>query len=471
MRKPEDLTIIAVDDEPSVLFSIQKNIKDYFIQTFTESHEVLKLVQQTPCDILIVDQVMPVMTGIELLTEAKKFTGYKIGILISAYIEKELLEEMVNNKLIDYVLEKPFKLDDLRRMLGESVKSILKSEIQFEEKQALENKCRFFHTAGSISIISCNFSIKNLLQEATQMANSKAAVLLTGESGVGKELFAYWTHYHGKRGKGPFIKVNCSAIPEALFESELFGYEKGAFTGADKYKPGKFELANGGTLFLDEVGDLPLSQQAKLLRVLEDKELTRLGGTEAIKIDFRVISATNLNLSEMVKHKEFREDLFYRLNVLRLSIPALRERKDDIVLLSENLLMQIAGEEGGVEKKLDQEALLYLTDLSWPGNVRELKNMMHRLYFATTKTIIVRQDIENLQVHLKGLKENVFFEETMEFNTFKKQFESTYLRRQLDKFNQNLTQTARALGMAPSNLSRKLKFLGLTVPSPPESKG
>jgi two-component system nitrogen regulation response regulator NtrX len=360
----------------------------------------------------------------------------------------------------------------LKILLDLSVEKVLKRKALMEKEKLLTQELSKYqnvfsnaiHSLKDIRIITQNQKMKELIKKAETFANSKAAVLITGESGTGKELFAQWIHYKSNRKDKAFVKINCSAIPENLFESELFGYEKGAFTGAFKSKAGKFEQSSGGTLFLDEIGDLPLSQQAKLLRILEDKELARIGGSETIKLDVRIICATNRDLSQMSTKGAFRNDLFYRLNVLKLHMPSLSERKEDISLLSFYFLNLISNDEGGPEKYLDESASLYLEQLKFPGNIRELKNFTYRLYFHSKEKVITRKDIEGLTTDQKtDQTASGPFDKTVFFSDFKNEMEALYLKRQLEIFDYNITQTAKALGMPSSNLCRKLKALNIRV--------
>jgi two-component system nitrogen regulation response regulator NtrX len=280
-------------------------------------------------------------------------------------------------------------------------------------------------------------------------------------------MLAAYIHAQSKRKTQPFIKVNCAAITDTLFETEFFGHQKGSFTGAIKDKKGKFELADGGTLFLDEVGELPLNQQTKLLRVLEDSEFYRVGSEKAQKSDVRIISATNQDLDDMINDKSFREDLFYRLNVVNFHIPRLKDRPADILLLGGFFLKSIAEQEGMPEKLLSQEAANILQNMDFPGNIRELKNMMHKLFFVSSGSEITERDIR-LSTNFK--KDNMteissttptIFEETRSLSEAKKNLEKEYIIRQLQKHDGNVSVTALALNILPNNLFRKIKELGI----------
>jgi transcriptional regulator with GAF, ATPase, and Fis domain/tRNA A-37 threonylcarbamoyl transferase component Bud32 len=355
-----------------------------------------------------------------------------------------------------------------------------------EENRRLKKLARpsvtHIRAVGPIHIVTQDPKVMDLIDEADRLARSTANVLISGESGVGKEIFAHLIHLGTGKKDRPFVKVNCAAIPDTLFESEFFGYEKGAFTGALKTKKGKFELAHGGTLFLDEVGDFPMAQQAKLLRTLEEGEITRVGGHFPIKVDVKVICATNKDLAKRVKEGTFREDLYFRLNVLPMHIPPLRERIDDIPTLASYFLSQVANIEGGREKYFDDAALLYLKALDLPGNVRELKNLVHRVYLSTEEDVVTKEDIHDcLSADAGDISprstplgrsaetrpfvetDERLFEESIPFRKFKNMFERRYLTSQLRKHDFNVSQTAKSLELQPSALFRKLKSLHIKV--------
>lgn len=370
------------------------------------------------------------------------------------------------------------KIRDLNSEL-EREGQIVKDE-NLKLKKLVQFNVGHLKTFGELHIVTQDERLLETINKIERFAKSRANVLITGDSGVGKEIFARLIQKHGDRSEKPFIRVNSSAIPESLFESEFFGYEKGAFTGAIKSKQGKFELADHGTLFLDEVAEFPLSQQAKLLRVLEDGEITRVGGTAPIPVDIKVITATNRDLRQMVKDGSLREDLYFRLNVLELHIPSLKERPDDIPVLAAYFLSQVANEEGGPEKYFEDEALVFMQEQSFPGNVRQLRNLVHRLYVSHEGDAITRDEIQSqYRFSIQGTEAAVesatpleeqavrverpdsFFEQSMNFNEFKRHLETRYLEVQLKKHGYNVSRTAKALGLLPSALFRKLKSLDL----------
>lgn len=368
------------------------------------------------------------------------------------------------------------RIRSLNAELAKEGEKIKEENIQLKKLARLN--AGHIRSFGGVSLVTQDPRMLALMETAERYGQATANVLITGESGVGKEIFAHLIHLNSDRKNKAFVKVNCSAIPESLFESEFFGYEKGAFTGAVKMKKGKFELADGGTLFLDEVGDFPPAQQAKLLRILEDGEITRVGGDRPVKVDVKVLSATNKDLAERVKEGSFREDLYFRLNVLHLHIPPLREHRHDIPLLAAYFLSQVANQEGDREKYFDDPALIYLQQLELPGNVRELKNLVHRAYLCTGSDVVTRQDIEQCRLEeqsvsgkdtgrgfhpgLSGKAEGLF-ETTISLKAFKELTETEFLSAQLKKHQFNVSQTARSLEVQPSALFRKLKSLNIKV--------
>ncbi len=318
--------------------------------------------------------------------------------------------------------------------------------------------------------------MKQVYKLAKKVAPSSSTVLLLGESGTGKEILAKYIHFCSKR-EGPFVAINCAAIPEELLEAELFGYEKGAFTGAIKSKPGKFELAHKGTLFLDEIGDLSLKLQAKLLRVLQEKQVERLGSDHPIKVEVRIIAATNKDLEKEVEKGNFREDLFYRLNVIPIKIPPLRERKEDIPLLAEFFLKKICKREGIEEKKFSKKAIKALMNYSWPGNVRELENLIERVVILSENNIIEEEElfpqplafrnmednfVEDKHVLLKSLKIPEISEEGIELNKILREIEMFYLKKALELSKGVKTRAAKLLGLNRTTFIEKLKKYNLT---------
>ncbi|HDD43468.1 MAG TPA: sigma-54-dependent Fis family transcriptional regulator, partial [Candidatus Desulfofervidus auxilii] len=321
-----------------------------------------------------------------------------------------------------------------------------------EENIALKGK------ALKCELIGESEAIKKVKELIKKVAPTNASVLIRGENGTGKELVARAIHYYSRRAHGPFVPVNCAAIPEELIESELFGHEKGAFTGAHTRKKGKFDLAHGGTLFLDEIGDMSLKTQAKVLRVIEEQRFERVGGTKTIEVDVRIVAATNKKLEEEINAGNFRADLYYRLNVVPIEIPPLRERKEDIPLLVEEFLKEFATESHLGLKEIEPEALELLKQYDWPGNVRELRNIIERLVIMTPGAVITAKDIPESIIQRKN---NLDLFSLNNFKEAKALFEREFLRKKLQEFKGNITLTAQAIGLERSYLHKKLKFYGL----------
>ena len=455
--------ILIVDDEESLVFTLSNIFKDYQITAFTRPSEALQALRSgEQFDIILMDFRMQGINGLELLSEAKKnLSSYK-AVLITAFSTREILERGINNDLFDKVVNKPFEPEKLRSLVEEIYSNLQKERLDKEYYSHLESRIssliETFCQSKSVLIHSCKV-MQDVLSLTRKYASSSANVLLEGESGVGKEIVASLIHFLSPRADKPLVKVNCSAIPEHLFESELFGHKKGAFTGAIADKPGKFQLANGGTLLLDEIGELPINQQAKLLRAIEDLEISPVGATEPEKVDVRIVSATNKDLEYLTVTGEFRADLKYRLNILSLSIPPLRERREDIPLLCAYFLADIANREGQVTKQMDRECLEYLSTLEFPGNVRELRSLIYKAYLISEDTAIRKSDIISIRSGSRT-KKPVFYQ-----SFTLTELESEYIQYQLDKNNYCLTDTARVLGVEASNLSRKLKNMGISIKS------
>ncbi|MHB1394012.1 MAG: sigma-54-dependent transcriptional regulator [Clostridia bacterium] len=380
------ISILIVDDEQNVSQLLKKVLskQGYVSYAAASAKEALEIVNTYHINIVITDIKMPDMSGIELLKEIKALDSSIAVILITAFATLETAVEALKMGARDYIT-KPFNLDEIYSAISRIVgngNGELEADLLVVNEQAANN----YLTAKSAIM-------QNLLKLLNQVASSNATIILYGETGTGKEIASKTIHDLSGRKDKPFIKVNCAAIPEALLESELFGYEKGAFTGAATKKPGRFELAEGGSVFLDEIGDMPLSVQAKLLRVLQEREFERLGGTKTIKVDVRIIAATNKNLASLVKQGDFREDLYYRLNVVPIDIPTLRKRKEDIPTLVEHFLNKSSSISKNTLKKITDEAMQRLINYEWPGNIRELENIIERCVVVTAGNLITLEDL------------------------------------------------------------------------------
>lgn len=388
MIEKEYFKILFLDDEETLLINFKEFFSDYNINTFSDPEDAIRNLKDNSYDIIICDFKMPKMNGFEFLMEAKKINGYNYSILLTAFAEKELLEKMINNNIINKVLEKPIMMNDLENILEEAI-------LYCKEKKQRENQIEIIkHNYKNLKeelkfntndIIGLNKGLRSIYEDIKSVAKINATVLISGETGTGKELIAKAIHEMSPRRDYPFIKVNITAIPDTLFESELFGYKKGAFSNAYTDKPGRIELADKGTLFLDEIGDMNITLQSKLLRVIQEKEVERLGSNKPIKVDFRLIVATNKNLEELIKIEKFREDLFYRINEFPITLPPLRERIEDIEDFVHYFIKKFSEELNIKNVTITDEAIDRLKKYSWPGNVRELENAIKRVLISHGK--------------------------------------------------------------------------------------
>lgn len=382
-------TILVVDDEPNYLIILAEILRDEGFEVFTAENgeKALDIVRTTDLDLVLTDMQMPVMGGMELLRQVNAINHNLPVIMLTAYAEVEKAVAAMRDGAFNY-LTKPFKNDELIANITKAVEhySLLRENIRLRN----EVKKRY----SFAEMIGKNKQMQLLFTMIEKVAPTAASVLITGESGTGKELVARAIHNYSPRDKEPFISINCAALPESLLESELFGHERGAFTGAIALRKGRFELADHGTLFLDEIGEMALSLQAKLLRILQEKTFQRVGGTQEQKVDVRIVAATNKDLKEEVEAGRFREDLYYRLNVLHLHLPPLRERIDDIPLLVEHFVGKFARQLNKPELKISSATLRFLTTLPWDGNIRELENTIERASILCVSSTIEPEDVQ-----------------------------------------------------------------------------
>ncbi len=448
--------ILIIDDEESILESLSDILLDegYRVITARRAEEGLMRLHEESPELLILDVWLPDKDGLEILKDLKKKQPALPVIVISGHGTVEMAVQAIKLGAFDF-LEKPLSYD--RVMV--TVANALRFRALEEENIRLRAKL----TRG---LSGESPAIKKVKTEIERVALTDATVLIMGESGVGKEVAARMIHDLSPRRNRPFVEINCAAIPDELIESELFGHEKGAFTGATTAKRGKFELANGGTLFLDEIGDMSLSAQAKVLRVLQEKRFERLGGTKMIEVDVRVIAATNKDLREEIKAGRFREDLYFRLNVVPIIIPPLRERRDDIPILVEEILTELALNTGLGKKRLSPEVMEALKNYPWPGNIRELRNLIERLVIMASGEEITLKDLPSEFRSGEELPRDASGEEPWfvcdDFKQARYLFEREFLRRKIAKFGGSISHTAEAIGLERSYLYRKLKALGLT---------
>ncbi|MBN1884511.1 MAG: sigma-54-dependent Fis family transcriptional regulator [Candidatus Krumholzibacteriota bacterium] len=443
--------VLIVDDEASIRSSLERLLSFEKFKTFTapDGEKALEVVAGERIDLVLLDIKMPGMDGLEVLQKIGRMRSDLPVVIISGHGTIQTAVEATKLGAFDFI-EKPI---DLERLLLTVRNGITQGELARQNVQLKER-------VGGTVIVGEHPSIGAILETVARVAPQTARVLIMGESGSGKELVARRIHELSPRAEEPFIEVNCAAIPEELIESELFGHEKGSFTGAVSQRIGKFELADGGTLFLDEVGDMSLSAQAKVLRVLQESVFERVGGAETKKVDVRVIAASNKDLLDEAGRGNFREDLFYRLNVVPLTIPPLRERRSDIPLLVDYFLAEVAAELGAPVKRLSPAALDALMDYSWPGNVRELRNLIERLCILTSGDSIELADLPALELLREEDKmKNVFGMRT--YQEFRDVTEKEFLTRKLVENGGNVSRTARVLGMQRSNLYKKLEKHGI----------
>ncbi|HDI78059.1 MAG TPA: sigma-54-dependent Fis family transcriptional regulator, partial [Desulfobacteraceae bacterium] len=381
-------TILVVDDEKNYLVVLETLLRSegYEVITADNAKDALEIVLESDVDLVLTDMKMPGISGMELLETIKRRKPDIPVIMMTAYGTIEMAVEAMKKNAYDYIT-KPFKNEELKRTIRKAIENYTLLKENRRLSRELRERYRF------ANIIGKSKPMLEIFSTIEKIASSRASVLITGESGTGKELIAKAIHYSGSRKDGPFISVNCGALTETLLESELFGHERGAFTGAIAMKKGRFELADKGTLFLDEIGDMPASLQVKLLRVLQEMEFERVGGTRTIKVDVRIISASNKTMKEEVEEGRFREDLFYRLNVIHIHIPPLRERVEDIKLLVNYFIDKYSKEEGKEGLKISADAWKALYGYHWPGNVRELENVIERAVVLNSDGIIDLDDL------------------------------------------------------------------------------
>lgn len=446
------MRIMIIDDEYNICSSLKDILEDegYQVETCMESKEALKATKKFMPALILLDVRLDYYNGIDLLKQFKEEIPSVQVIMISGHSGIKEAVKSIQLGALDF-LEKPLSLHKVRIAVQNAEKLVKMNSSYQRLKEQVDRKYEIIGESVAID------QVRKLIERA---APTEAKVLIRGESGTGKELIAYGIHNQSKRSSGPFVKFNSAAIPNELIESELFGYEKGAFTGANKSKPGKVEDADGGTLFFDEIGDMNLKAQAKILRLIQEGEFERLGDNKTRKIDIRIIAATHQDLEKMVETGDFREDLYYRLNVLPITSPSLRERPEDIPLLLDHFAIQIADEQGISTKTFAKDARMKVAGQAFPGNVRQLRNLVERLFILIDSEKITASDID-LVLMQQGNKD--FWNETADFKQKKKEFEIKYLTKQLHLHNNNLSQTARALNLQVSNLSRKLKDLGLEI--------
>jgi two-component system nitrogen regulation response regulator NtrX len=454
--------IWILDDEKGILEILEDLLKDenFQVRSFLWGRELLKEINFKQPKVVLLDLWLKDIDGFEVLEKIKKTYPEVQIIVISGHGNIETAVKAIKMGAFDFI-EKPFSYERVIVTVENALKLALLEE---ENKRLREN------IFGEVKLSGVSPAIQKIRELILKAAPTDTTVLIQGESGVGKEIVAKLIHLYSKRAKEAFIEINCAAIPETLIESELFGYEKGAFTGAQSFKKGKLELAHKGTLFLDEIGDLSLDAQAKLLRVLQEKRFERLGSNKSIEIDVRIISATNKDLLKEIQKGKFREDLFFRINVFPIFIPPLRERKEDIPILVEEFLEEFSYKIGCEKKIIKSDALEALMEYDWPGNVRELKNFIERLVIISSSPEISYKDLpsdfKNLIKKKESLQENTepWFKEK-NYRLAKLLFEKEFLKRKLLEYGGNISKTAREIGLERAYLQKKIKEFNLKAES------
>src|SRR5271157_2619208 len=452
-------TILIVDDDSTARYGMRRALDSRYRVFEAESAAAARpiLVAENP-DLLLLDIEMPGVSGLEFLRELKEKAGSPEVIMITAYGSEKIAVEAMKSGAYDY-LPKPFEVDELRLVVERAIEHLALAEENLRLKRQLVSEGQFGAMIGASKVM------RELFDLADRIAQAEVTVLIQGESGTGKDLLATEIHRRSNRGRGPFVALNCAALPEHLIESELFGYEKGAFTGATAMKRGKFELANGGVLFLDEVGDMSLSTQAKLLRVLETRRVERLGGTTAQEVDVRIVSATNKDLAAEIAKQTFREDLYYRLRVVLLRVPALREHREDLPLMVQEFCRMLGEKHKRPTPEVSKEALGLLQQAEWKGNVRELKNVLESAIVMSRSDTLELEDFSaNFPRTIAERVEtpvDVGFLAIDDYREARRQFEIAFIKGKLREHGGNITRTAAAIGLHRQSLQEKLRELGI----------
>ena len=446
--------ILIVDDEKSVRQMLRKVLEyeNYEPVEAADGAEGLESIQAGDFDAMMLDIKMPGMDGMEVLKKVVEVRPEVPVIMISGHGTISTAVEATKLGAFDF-LEKPLDRDRVLLTLRNAV---------FAGKLAAEKASLEKELGKGFELVGESRAIQDLRKDIEKLAPTRASILLLGENGVGKGVVARSIHRHSDRSEERFVEVSCAAIPDDLIESELMGHEKGAFTGAATRKPGKFELANGGTIFLDEIGDMSPRVQAKVLRVLEEQEFERVGGTATLKVDVRVLAATNKDIPDLISKGEFREDLYFRLNTVTINIPPLRERRDDIALLAEHFIKIYCEMYGLKLKKMGPGVLETLEGYSWPGNVRELRNIMERMVITSAGDTVVSSDLPALCADIGAARQDFLGSPT--YDEFRRTSEKAFLERHLEANRWNISRTAEQLGMQRSSLYKKMGSLGINPP-------
>jgi two-component system response regulator AtoC len=455
-------TVLVVDDEHAVRASLSAILKaSCHVLEARNGRQALEMLGAHPIDLVMLDQRMPGEQGLDVLVQIKSIDPTIVVVLATAVREVKTAVEALKRGAYDYIT-KPFEVDDIVLLVQRALeKRMLEREVLCLRSELA--RPGLDRDGASHGIIGRHPDVLRIHQLIAQVAPTPTTVLITGESGTGKELVARAIHHHSPRSAKPFVAFNVAAFPETLIDSELWGYEKGAFTGAHARKLGRFELAQGGTVFLDEIGSLRSDLQTKLLRVLQEREVERLGGARPIPVDVRVLAATNADLQLAVKNGTFREDLYYRLNVVNIHLPPLRDRRDDIPVLIDHFVQKIARECGRDVHGVSAEARDLLARYDWPGNIRELENVIHRAVVLATGRVLQLHDFP-LEVAMPQARSRVTEDTGLPLKDACEQFERQYVLRVLDQLQWNVSGAARALGVHRNTIVQKLSAWGVHRP-------
>lgn len=453
-------TILVVDDEDSIRRTLREILEyeKYTVEEAVDGEDALAKIRAYAYDLVLLDVKMPKIDGMEVLQTISTEMPEIPVVMISGHAAIDTAVEATKLGAYDFV-EKP---PELNRLLVTLRNALDRGQLATENRRMRQTIVE--HHEGELSpILGESSGISKIKETIARVAPTEARVLITGEPGTGKELVAKWIHHQSPRNEGPMVEVNCAAIPGELIESELFGHEKGSFTGATKQRIGKFEQANGGTLFLDEIGDMSLSAQAKVLRALQENKINRVGGDKAIPVDVRVIAATNKNLLDQIGENEFREDLYHRLSVILIHVPPLRQRRDDVPVIAQTFLARLFQRNGVEAKTFDDDALDRLKQLDWRGNVRELNNVVERLSILSEGQSIGSADVDRY-VQPGGARGNAMsnlLSRFDQFSDFRDEAEKVFIEHKLDQFDWNISKTAEAIGIQRSHLYNKMNKYGI----------
>jgi DNA-binding NtrC family response regulator len=444
-------TVLVVEDEEKLRRVIELQLKEagLEVEQAGSSEEALKLVDRA--DLILTDLRLPGLSGLELLAALRRQDSHTPVVVMTAFGSIENAVEAMKAGAVDF-LPKPFSLDHLMTVVTKALELRTLRDENRELRAELSQRYEFDNIVGRSQ------AMREIFATIVRVAPTRATVLLCGESGVGKDMIARAIHHHSPRADRPFVKINCTALPENLMESELFGYEKGAFTGANLSKPGKFEQADTGTVFLDEIGDVPGSIQVKLLRILQEREFERLGSNKTRHIDVRVLAATNVDLRAALEQGTFREDLYYRLNVLPLNIPPLRDRKEDIPFLAQHFVKKLRKDLGSPVESISDAGIERLLEYHWPGNVRELENVIERSMVLASNPVLEATDIKlDTGPQARVASVDNFLPEGMTLD----QYEQSIIREALHRASGNKSQAARLLGLTRNALRYRLSQMGI----------